>query len=249
LPAWGTLPPFVLFRASQYRASPPYRVDSKRYAEDFNEIKRLGGNGTSTPSARTAEQTHIALHWLESSPLGWNRIARIVAAAKGLGLWESARLFGLLNLALADGYIANFDTKAHYNRWRPITAIREADTDGNPDTSADLTWTPLADTPAGPEYDSGHALEGGAAAQIMQHFFGADNIAFTTCSTTMPADSTCNDPSPATRSFISFSQAAEENALSRILVGYHFRNAILQGLDHGRKLGHHTVVHYLRPLR
>jgi hypothetical protein len=222
---------------------------------ELSTLCRLGrrgegeGNVNLQHYTRTPVQTQIALLWLESSPLGWNRIARTVAAARGVGLWENARLFGLLNLALADGYIANFDTKAHYNRWRPITAIREAATDGNPDTSADPTWTPLADTPAGPEYDSGHSLEGGAAAQIMQHFFGADNIGFTTCSTTMPAGSTCNDAHPVTRSFTSFSQAAEENALSRILVGFHFRNAINQGLEHGRQIGHHTFVHYLGPLR
>ena len=249
LPAWGTLPPFALFRSNQYRPGPPYRVDSKKYAEDFNEIKRLGGDGMTTPSERTPEQTLIALFWLESSPLGWNRIARFLAAARGLGLWESARLFGLLNLASADGYIANFDTKAHYNRWRPITAIREAATDGNPDTSADPAWTSLVPAPAGPEYDSGHALQGGAATEVMRLFFGTDDIAFTTCSTTLPAGSTCYDPKPVTRSFTSLSEAAEENALSRILVGFHFRNAINQGLQHGSELGHHTVVHYMRPLR
>jgi hypothetical protein len=249
LPLWGNLPPFALFRANQYRPGPPYRVDSKKYAADFNEIKDLGGDGVTTPSARTPEQTEIALFWLESSPLGWNRIARILAAARGLGLWESARLFGLLNLALADGYIANFDTKALYNRWRPISAIREAATDGNPDTTANPTWTSLSPTPAGPEYDSGHSLEGGAAAEVVRRFFRTDNLAFTTCSTTLPAGSTCHDLTPVTRSFSSLSQAAEENALSRILVGFHFRNAITQGLQHGGKLGHHTIVHYMRPLR
>lgn len=249
LPAWGKLPPFVLFRADQYRPGPPYRVDSKKYAEDFNEIKHLGGDGVTTLSARTSEQTVIALFWLEDSPLGWNRIARVVAAGRGLGPWETARLLALLNLALADGYIANWDTKHYYNRWRPITAIREAATDGNSDTTADPTWMSLAPTPSGPEYDSGHALEGGAAAEVMRRFFGTDNIAFTTCSTTLPPGSTCNDPNRVTRSFTSFSQAAAENALSRILVGYHFRNAINQGLQHGGSVGHHTFVHFLRPLR
>jgi hypothetical protein len=249
LPTWGNVPPFSLFRANQYRPNPPDRIDSKKYAADLNEIKQLGGDGVNTPSVRTPEQTQIALFWLESSPLGWNRIARTVAATRGLGLWETAHLLGLLNLALADGYIANFDTKGHYNRWRPITAIREAATDGNPRTTADLTWTPLAGTPAGPEYDSGHALEGGAAAEIMRRVFGADNIAFTACSTTVPAGGTCNDATPVTRSFQSFSQAAEENAVSRIYVGFHFRDSVVQGLEHGRQLGHHTFVHHLRPLR
>ncbi|MGH9628862.1 MAG: vanadium-dependent haloperoxidase [Bryobacteraceae bacterium] len=115
----------------------PYRLDSRKYTEDFNEVKNLGGNGTSTPSARTPDQTQIALFWYERSPLGWNRIARTVAASRGLGLWESARLFALLNLVSVDGYIANFDTKFAYNTRRPITAIRLAGSDGNPDTIAD----------------------------------------------------------------------------------------------------------------
>jgi len=249
LPDWGELPTFALFRPDQFRPGPPYRVDSKKYTEDFNEIKNLGGDGVTTPSPRTPEQTQIALFWLENSPLGWNRIARTIAAGRGLGLWETARLLALLNLAMADGYFGNFDTKRYYNRWRPITAIREAATDGNPETNADPTWTSLAPTPPGPEYDSGHALEGGAAAEVMRRFFGSDRIAFTTCSTTLAAGSTCFDPNSVKRSFTSFSQAAAENALSRILVGYHFRNAINQGLQHGTSIGHHTFVHFLRPLR
>lgn len=249
LPDWGKLPPFVLFRADQYRPSPPYRIDSKRYTADFNEIKDLGGEGGTTPSARTADQTQIAVFWYESSPLGWNRIARTVSLQRGLGLWENARLFALLNFVSADGYIANFDTKFHYNYWRPVTAIRLAGTDGNPDTSPDPTWTPLLPTPPVPDYASGHALQGGAMAEIMRLFFGTDHIAFATCSTTLDTGSTCNDPSPVTRSFVSFSHAAAENALSRILVGIHFRKAVDEGLEHGRKIAHHTFVHYLRPLR
>jgi hypothetical protein len=248
LPTWFKVLPFALLSADQFRSRPPHPVSSSAYAEDFNELKRLGGNGTSTPSARTPRQTEIALFWLESSPLGWNRIARILAVKRGLSLWRTARLLGLINLALADGYIANWETKAHYNRWRPITAVREAATDGNPKTTADPTWMSLADTPAGPEYDSGHSLAGGAVSRIMQHFFGTDEMSFTTCSTTMPAGSTCNDPRPVKRSFTRFSQAAEENAWSRILVGYHFRNAITEGLKHGRKIGHHTFMNYLQPV-
>ena len=100
-------------------------MSSKKYTADFNEVKRLGGDDITTPSARTAEQTEIALFWVESSPLQWNRIARTVSAARGLDLWENARLFGLLNMALADGYIGSFDTKYHgYNYWRPVTAIQ-----------------------------------------------------------------------------------------------------------------------------
>ena len=238
----------TFFRADQYRPSPPYPVDSKRFTADYYEIKNLGGNGVTTPSARTPDQTQIAIFWYESSPLGWNRIARTVSASRGLGLWENARLFALLNFASADGYIASFDAKYYYNYWRPITAIRLGDTDGNPDTVGDPTWTPLLDTPPIPDYDSGHSVQGGAMSEIMRLFFGTDNISFSTCSTTMPAGSTCNDPSPVTRSFTSFSQAAAENGLSRILVGIHFRKAVTEGIQHGGKIAHHTFVHYLRPI-
>jgi hypothetical protein len=249
LPDWGELPPFVLFRSDQFRPNPPDRITSRKYTEDYNEIKRLGGNGTTTPSARTPDQTEIARFWYESSPLGWNRIARTVSAARGLGLWENARLFALLNLVSADGYVANFDTKAFYNYWRPITAIRLGDQDGNPATSGDPNWTPLLDTPPVPDYSSGHALQGAAIAETLQFVFGTDNIAFSTCSTTLLAGSTCNDASPVRRSFTSFSQAAAENALSRILVGIHFRNATEEGMQQGRKIARHAFVHYLRPLR
>jgi hypothetical protein len=146
LPNWGKLPPFVLFRADQYLPSPPYPVDSKRYTADYYEIKNLGGNGVTTPSARTPDQTQIAIFWFESSPLGWNRIARTVSALRGLGLWENARLFALLNFASADGYIGSFYAKYYYKYWRPITAIHLGDVDGNPDTVGDY-MDALLETP------------------------------------------------------------------------------------------------------
>jgi hypothetical protein len=248
-PGWAEVTPFVLRDSAQFRPGPPYAVTGSRYATDLAEVKRLGGDGTTTPSARTAEQTEVALFWVESSPLQWNRIARTVAAARGLDLWQSARLFGLLNMALADGYIASFDTKYHgYNYWRPVTAIRTADTDGNPDTSADPTWTPLVPTPPIPDYDSAHAVEGGAAAQVLRRFFGTDHLGFTTCSLTLPAGSTCDDPAPVLRSYTSFSQARDENGRSRILVGFHFRKAVQEGIDHGRQIGNRAVERTLQPV-
>ena len=249
LPKWGTLEPFALFRNNQFRPSPPYRISSKKYAEDLNEVKNLGGDGVTTPSARTADETVIARFWYESSPLGWNRIARTVSTNRGLGLWENARLFALLNVVSADGYIANFESKYFYNYWRPITAIRLADTDGNPDTSGNPTWTTLLPTPPVPDYASGHSVQGGAMAEVMKLFFGTDRIAFSTCSTTMLAGQNCNEPSQVVRSFSSFSQAAAENARSRVLVGIHFTKACNEGVEHGRKIAHHTFVHYLRSLR
>jgi hypothetical protein len=247
-PGWQDVTPFVLDDSSQFRADPPYDVTESAYTADFDEVKRLGGNGTTTPSERTPDQTEIALFWVESSPLQWNRIARIVSADEGLDLWEQARLFGLLNMALADGYVGSFETKYLYNFWRPVTAIQTADTDGNPDTDVDPTWTPLVTTPPVPDHDSAHSVEGGAAAQVLQRFFGTDLISFETCSLTLPAGSTCNDGSSVTRSFTSFSQAAEENGLSRILVGFHFRNAVEQGIEHGRSIGDRAVDSFLLPV-
>ena len=173
---WEDVTPFVLKDSSQFRPGPPYAVSKKKYTADFDEVKSLGGDGITTPSERTADQTEIALFWQESSPLQWNRIARTVSDDRGLDLWENARLFGLLNMALADGYIAMADAKNHYNYWRPVTAIQTGDTDGNPDTAGDSTWTPLRQTPSDQDYASGHSIEGGAGAEVLKQFFGTDQI-------------------------------------------------------------------------
>ena len=241
------LTPFVLKEGSQFRPGPPYSLTSRKYAADVNEVQRLGGDDVTTPSDRTPDQTEIALFWVESSPLAWNRIARTVAGAEGLDVWESARLFGLLNLAMTDGYIGTFEAKYHYRFWRPVTAIRLAGTDGNPATTADPTWTPLLQTPPIPDYDSGHAVEGGAAAEVLKRFFRTDRMSFSACSFTLPAGQTCGDVSPTLRHFTSFSQAADENAISRIYVGFHFRDAVETGTRHGEKIADRTVNHFLRP--
>ena len=244
----GKSHPFVLKDSSQFRPGPPYAVTKKKYTADFNEVKSLGGDGITTPSARTADQTEIALFWWESSPLKWNRIARTVSADQGLDLWENARLFGLLNVALADGYIAMVDTKNHYNYWRPVTAIQTGDTDGNPDTTGDPAWTPLRGTPPAQDYASGHSIEGGAGAEVLKQFFGTDQISFQDCSASLPAGSTCSDPSPVLRSYTSFSQAAAENAYSRILIGFRFRKSVEEGTEYGRKIGARAANLYLRPV-
>ena len=247
-PQWGSVARFVPDHKRHDGVRRPFRLTSRRYLADFNEVKQLGGDGITTPSARTAEQTEIALFWVESSPLQWNRIARTASEVRSLDPWENARLFGLLNMALADGYVATFATKYRYNFWRPVTAIREADDDGNHGTVADPNWTPLLPTPPIPDHDSGHSVEGGAAAQVLKRFFRTDHVAFSTCSLTLPPGFTCADASPVLRSYTSFTQAAEENGLSRILVGFHFRNAVEQGIQHGRAIGNHVVDRSLRPI-
>lgn len=247
-PNWGSVTPFVLQRSDQFLPGAPYHLASKKYAADYNEIKLLGGDDVTTPSARTEDQTQIGLFWIESSPLAWNRLARAISLARGLDLWENARLFGLLNLAMADGYIASWEAKYHYRFWRPITAIRLGDTDGNPETAAVANWTPLQPTYPMPDHDSGHAVQGGVAAEVLKQFFGTDNIPFTICSTSI-APGTCTDPEPVLRSYASFSQAADENAVSRIYIGIHFRRAVEEGVQHGRKIGRYAVAKYFNPAR
>ena len=246
-PKLGEVTPFVLRNGAQFRPGPPHAVTDPRYTADFNQVKRLGGDGVTTPSARTPDQTEIAMFWYESSPLQWNRIARTVGSR--LDPWEQARLFGLLNLALTDGYIGSFETKYHYNYWRPVTAIRLADTDGNPATAGDPGWTPLMPTPPIHGYDSGHAVEGGAAAAaVLRRFFHRDHVSFRACSTTLTAPrSKCDEAAPRFRRYHSFSAAAAENGDSRIYIGFHFREGVDVGIEHGRKIGDRAVDRFMRP--
>jgi hypothetical protein len=254
LPNWGKLTPFTMSDSSQFGPSGPYDLRSRAYARDFNEIKSLGSVNSTT---RTPEQTEIALFWVNSSPLQWNAIARSVSTDNGsnMGLWQHARLFAMLNAVMADGYIGSFatkyldpDTKLF---WRPVTAIREGSADGNPSTTGDPSWTPLRTTPPIPDYDSAHATEGGAAAAVLAAFFG-DRTHFSACSISEPAsDNSCIDPNNAApqlvREFRSFSQAAQENAVSRIYVGFHFRKAAMDGVRHGRLIGAHAARTTFRP--
>ncbi|MGH9934841.1 MAG: vanadium-dependent haloperoxidase, partial [Blastocatellia bacterium] len=239
LPAWGGVTPFALISGAQFRPARPefFDLTSAEYADDYTEVKSIGELNSAT---RTAEQSQIARFWYEGSPNGWNRIARVVSARQELDPWQNARLFGLLNFAMADGFIAGFDAKYHYNFWRPITAIRAGETDDNPATVADPAWTAFLITPASPDYPSTHSILGAAAAEALTRFFGTDTIDFTT---------TSGAPFPGiTRSYRSFSQAAQENADSRVYAGIHYRTACSDGLKMGRKIGLHTFLNSLRPV-
>jgi len=240
LPGWGHVTPFTLRSGSQFRPDPPALFDltGRRYARDYNEVKEIGEVNSTT---RTAEQSEIAKFWYEGSGLGWNRIARVVSAQQGLDLWENARLFGLVNFAMADGFIAGFDAKYTYNFWRPITAIPAGDIDGNDQTVGDPTWNSFLVTPNIPDYPSTHSVLGAAAAEVLGRFFDEDDddISFST---------TSGNPFPGiTRSFTSFSQAAQENADSRVFAGIHFRKTCTDGLEQGKKVGRFAFKHYLRP--
>jgi hypothetical protein len=240
LPGWGNVTPFTLRSGAQFRLDRPEYFDltSEEYTADYNEVKSVGQ--LNSPS-RTAEQSQIAAFWYEPSAQGWNRITRVVSAQHNFDRWENARLFALVNFALADAYIAHGDTKFLYNFWRPVTAIRAGNTDGNPDTVADPAWTPFLVTPAIPDYPSGHSTAGGAAAMALARFFGQDQIPFTTIS---------GPPFPSiTRSFASFSHAAQENADSRVFAGIHFPTACTDGLRLGKQVGRFVFNHSLDPVK
>jgi hypothetical protein len=238
VPQWGNVTPFALRDVSQYRVDPPPDLSADQYAYEVNEVKLVGG---ATSQLRNDEQSEIARHWYEASAQSWNRIARTVSEQQRLDLWENGRLFALVNIALADGYIANFESKYLYNFWRPITAIRESDLDGNLSTMGEFEWNAYLNTPAIPEWPSGHATVGAAAAETMARFFGTDYLAF---------GLTAGPPyAGTTRQYYSFSQAALENANSRVLAGIHYRASCVAGMGQGQRIGEYVYHNVLRPIR
>lgn len=235
---WENVKPFALQDKAQFRSAPYPTLNSQAYAEALNEVKNVG---TKNSTVRTADQSAYAKFWYEFSEAGWNRVARTVAAGKKLNMLETARLLALVDMALADAYIAGWDSKIHYNFWRPYTAIRKADIDNNIGTSPDAAWEPAEPTPPIHDYPSTHSALGDAAATVLAELLG-DNTSFTMASpTAIPVD--------ATRSFKSFSQAADENASSRVMAGIHFRFSCNAGQELGKKIGKWTVDNYLKPIK
>ena len=239
----ATVSTFVLANAAQFRAPRPYGAASNaqavltaHYTADYLEVQRLGCVGC---SLRTPTQTEMALFWKESSPAGWNRVARAVITARHLGPAETARTLALLQLGEFDGYTSALEAKYFYNFWRPVTAVELAGSDGNAATAPTVGWQVLAfPTPPVPDYPSAHAVAGGVAAAVLEAMTPG-RVAFSTTSASLPG---------VTRSFDSVAQAARENADSRVFIGYHFRHATDAGLAQGRAVGRSMVERALRPL-
>lgn len=237
LPQWGKVKPFVIPETKDFFPKGPPALTSQEWADAFNEVKGYGADFHQVPpGAPLKEETQIALFWSDGKgtytpPGHWNQIAEVVAADRKISLYDKARLFAELNTALADAAILCWDVKYTDGFWRPITAIRSADADGNPQTAADPNWTPLIPTPPFPEYVSGHSTFSGAAAAVLTNFFG-DNVHFTVGSITSQN---------LVRSFTSFDQAAEEAGMSRVYGGIHYRFSSQDGLDMGRKVGEAVV--------
>jgi membrane-associated phospholipid phosphatase len=241
-PQWGQVIPFSIPSGSTFL--PPAQPDltSAEYTAAFEEVKSLGAANSTT---RTAEQSDIAQFWYGTAgtytSVGyWNQIAREVAVERGDSMVQNARLFALLNVAQADSYFAIWDAKYTYDFWRPVTAIRAADTDGNPDTAADPTWTSFKGTPPFPSYVSGHSGHSAAAAAVLAAYFGTDDVAFTLSTDSLPG---------MTRSYESFSQAVHEVSDSRVFAGIHWRFDVTAGEDLGYQVGNYVATHSLRPVR
>ncbi|QFZ20818.1 vanadium-dependent haloperoxidase [Saccharothrix syringae] len=234
--AWvGFLKPFAIPDATMFRTPGPPAVTSRAYARDFDEVKRLG---SATSTARTADQTEAALWWHDRRSVSWG-MKRDLAVTQGLNTLETARLYALADLTGADGAIACANDKEFWHSWRPITAIRSADTDGNPATTADPGWTPLVVTPPNPDYPSGHTCRTAAQMTAYAHFFGRDDVPF----------SAFSPDSGTTRRFDSFSEATAEVVEARIWAGIHFRSADVDGVGLGTAVGNHITKHYFRPRR
>lgn len=242
LPNWPALTPFAMTSGDQFRnPNGPPELTSAEFAAAFAEVKDIG---SATSATRTADQTDIAYFWADnagtSTPPGhWNRIAQEVAQTQGNTLEENARMFALLGISLADAAIVAWDNKYAYSDWRPVTAIRSGDLDGNPATAADANWTSLITTPPFPSYTSGHSTFSGAAAALLAGFYGSDDIAF--------SDS-AEGFSVSDRSFSSFSQAATEAMNSRLYGGIHWRYDNEDGLAGGSALGNYVYATMLRPV-
>jgi PAP2 superfamily len=239
VPQWGLVTPFAIPSGDFFRPSGPPSLQSLEYAWEYNEVKLLGENDE---SIRTREQTEIALFWADGAgtvtpPGHWNVIAQDVATARRNSMQQNARLFALLNVAMADAAIGAWDAKYHHNFWRPVTEIREGDTDGNLITAEDSDWESLIITPSFPDYVSGHSTFSGAAANVLSLFYGTPRIRFTTGSDALPG---------VVREFRSFFEAAGEAALSRLYGGIHFRSANEDGMKIGLAISEWTFAHVMR---
>ena len=250
LPQWANLTPFALSSSSQFRPQSPPSLTSSEYATAVDEVMRLGSDDS---VERTEEQTRIALFWADGGgtvtpPGHWNSITTDLTLNRAQSIVDRTRTFALLNIALADAAITSWNTKYTYDLWRPIDAIREADTDGNAATLTDTSWTPLIKTPPFPTYTSGHSTFSAAAASVLTGLFG-ENTQFTVFKDTQSgaAQTAFPNSSAFIRQFGSFQQAAEEAGMSRIYGGIHYSFDNTAGLSSGDQVGDYVLATKLLP--
>jgi hypothetical protein len=226
--------PFLIDDPSDIRSKGPLDLKSREYAREFDEVKSLGSASSTT---RTLDQTNAARYWAENPPNTWNRIIRTLSTQHGLSSVDNARLFAMLYLTAADSLITVWSEKARWSSWRPIIAIRRADTDGNRRTEKDPAWLPLIANPPYPEYPSGHSGLSGAMVETLQDFFGTDRIAWTD-----------TNNGGFTRSFTRLSDAIEEVIHARVWSGIHFTTADEDGARIAKEVAQERKQHYFRPI-
>jgi hypothetical protein len=235
LPGWGLVTPFGLLEGSQFRAQAPPALFTGKYAKDYDEVRLLGR--VDSPF-RPQDRTDVARFYASTSPVqAWNSAARQASFAQGKTLSENARIFALLAMAMGDASIATYETKYHYNLWRPLTAIQGGDIDGNPLTAADPSWLPLIPTPAFPAYGSGHATLSSAARVVLERIFGVPGHEITLTNASLPA---------IVLDYTTFQQICDDIDDARIYGGIHFRFDQEAGVLQGTMVGNYILTHHLR---
>lgn len=233
---WATMRPFILERADQFRPGPPVSLTSKEWSDDYDEIKAYGAAGS---KVRTAEQTETARFWLMTGPQAYHPLARQIVSARHMSLVDSAHFMALYAIALNDAYIAVFDAKYHYEFWRPITAVRNGDIGGNPNTERDPTWQPIDATPMHPEYPCAHCILSGAAVTVIELQGGG---------TAIPDLSLSSPTAPGVvHHFTSLEALTTEVANARIWAGFHYRFSTRVGTSMGRDVGRYVATHFAPP--
>ena len=230
--------PFALQSASQFRPDAPPELGSRRWARDYNEVKALG---SLVGSARTAEQTDIARFWSDNPPLQWIRAWRALSVGQFLRVAENARYFAMLSTASADALIACWDAKYAYNAWRPVTAIRAGESDGNPYTAPDPSWIGLIATPNHPEYPAAHGCFSGAVTETLKSFFGSDEVCALRWTATSPASSLPFEAHADSQT------RCRRSGEARIYGGMHYRTSTRIGALLGEQVARYTTKHFFRP--
>ena len=236
LPGWGQVTTFGILNGAQFRLPPPPILGSARYARDFNEVKLVGDVNS---GVRPQDRTNVARFYIIAAVQVYNPAARQVSIGQNKTLSQNAHDFALLAIAVCDGLISSMETKYYYNRWRPVTAIRAADTDGNPNTEPEAGWLPLITTPPFPSYPSAHASAGGAARRILERVYGKDGFLITLTSPTAPN---------VTLHYTAWKQITDDIDDARIFGGIHFRYDQAGGAQQGWNVGSYILETQLLPL-